>query len=118
MKTSVILPRLLGSLAVLAVLVLGITALAPTQALAVNCHCLNFFQEVHGWGSGTTCAAAEASCIASLASMEAATCEDGVCATQNFHWTNSCWTQSNGYKARDCAEDVKCLLCIDIPKEY
>ncbi|MCH9651320.1 MAG: hypothetical protein K0U98_24050 [Deltaproteobacteria bacterium] len=101
----------------LTVLAMGVTTLAPNDTDAgERCRCLNFSTEVHGWGGGATCAAAEASCLSSLATMSANHCgSEAVCATSNFHWTNSCFTTSNGLKGRDCAQDVRCELCIEIP---
>ncbi len=117
MKNGFLALRALAIGAALTVLAVGFASLAPNDADAgERCRCLNFSTDIHGWGSGATCAAAEAACISSLNTESNNHCaEDGVCATSNFHWTNSCWTTGTGAKARDCAQDVRCELCIDIP---
>ncbi len=99
MRQRTAITRFLGVFALAATFVVGITALMPAKAEAVQCFCSLPVRTVMGWAHGSSCAAAKNACRADARNNAQAAC-------QSIENTSVCQWGSITYRPPNCGVDA------------
>lgn len=95
-----------GMLTLVAVFMVGATALLPARAEA---GCSPIIKSVTGWGTASTCQASRNACEADAENKAEANCYFGVCDIVSLTFTNNCVPHQGGFMS-DCVLRYKCTF--------